>query len=65
MNGSRPLEFIIGAVPKSEKVAHTIQIFRFGPVKMRRNVQTITVFEEGSAGNIKELTIKTKVIALD
>lgn len=41
MNGSRPLEFISGAVPKSEKVARTIQIFRFGPVKMRRNVQAI------------------------
>jgi hypothetical protein len=32
---------------------------------MRMNNRTIIVFEEGSAGNIKELTIKAKVVALD
>ena len=32
---------------------------------MRVNGRTIIVFKEGSAGNIKECTIKTKVIALD
>jgi len=29
------------------------------------NGKTIAVFEEGSAGSVKELTIKTKIIALD
>jgi len=32
---------------------------------MRANNRTIAVFEEGTAGNIQECTIKTKVIALD
>ena len=30
-----------------------------------KNGETIAVFEEGSAGTVKELTIKTKVLALD
>jgi hypothetical protein len=32
---------------------------------MRTNNGTIAVFEQGTSGNVKECTVKTKVIALD